>query len=109
LCHNTPSKLWAFVAVARTSYRSQSHFEIIRGTLDEVNMQNWKRAVIFGSLGAGTFFLITGRRQAGVVLTAVGLATLASEYPEKLEALWRNAPYYLEKGNQWVSYGRPPG
>jgi len=66
-------------------------------------MQNWKRAVIFGSLGAGTFFLITGRRQAGVVLTAVGLATLASEYPEKLEALWRNAPYYLEKGNQWVS------
>ena len=66
-------------------------------------MQNWKRAVIFGSLGAGTFFLITGRRPAGVVLTAVGLATLASEYPEKLEALWRNAPYYLEKGNRWVS------
>jgi len=66
-------------------------------------MQNWKRAVIFGSLGAGTFFLITGRRPAGVVLTAVGLATLASEHPEKLEALWRNAPYYLEKGNQWVS------
>ena len=66
-------------------------------------MQTWKRAVILGSLGAGTFFLITGRRPAGVALTAVGLATLASEYPEKLEALWRNAPYYLEKGNQWVS------
>lgn len=66
-------------------------------------MQNWKRAVIFGSLGAGTFFLITGRRPAGIALTAVGLATLAFEHPEKLEALWRNAPYYLEKGNQWVS------
>lgn len=66
-------------------------------------MQNWKRAVIFGSLGAGAYFLISSRRPAGIALTAVGLATLASEYPEKLESLWRNAPYYLEKGSQWVS------
>ncbi len=66
-------------------------------------MQNWKRALIFGSFGAGAFFLITGRRSAGIVLATVGAAALASEYPEKVEALWRNAPYYLEKGNQLVS------
>ena len=66
-------------------------------------MPNWKRALIFGSFGASAFFLITGRRSAGVVLATVGTAALASEYPEKVEALWRNAPYYLEKGNQLVS------
>lgn len=66
-------------------------------------MQNWKRALIFGSLGAGTFFLITGRRPAGIALATVGLAALALEYPEKLESIWHNAPYYLEKGNQLVS------
>jgi len=66
-------------------------------------MQNWKRALIFGSFGASAFFLITGRRSAGIVLATVGAATLASEYPEKVEALWRNAPQYLEKGNQLVS------
>ena len=66
-------------------------------------MQNWKRALIFGSFGASAFFLITGRRSAGIVLATVGAAALASEYPEKVEALWRNAPYYLEKGNQLVS------
>ena len=66
-------------------------------------MQNWKRALIFGSFGASAFFLITGRRSPGIVLATVGAATLASEYPEKVEALWRNAPHYLEKGNQLVS------
>jgi hypothetical protein len=65
-------------------------------------MPNWKRALIFGSFGASAFFLITGRRSAGVALATVGAATLASEYPDKIEALWRNAPYYLEKGNQLV-------
>jgi hypothetical protein len=68
-----------------------------------MEMPNWKRALIFGSFGASAFFLITGRRSAGIVLATVGAATLASEYPEKIEALWRNAPYYLEKGNQLVS------
>ncbi len=72
-------------------------------------MQNWKRAVIFGSFGASAFFLITGRRSAGIVLATVGAAALASEYPEKVEALWRNAPYYLEKGNQLVSLAAQVG
>jgi hypothetical protein len=66
-------------------------------------MQNWKRALIFGSLGAGTFFLLTGRRGAGIAFATVGAVALAAEYPEKVEALWRNAPYYLEKGNQIVA------
>jgi hypothetical protein len=35
-----------------------------------------------------------------MALTAAGLAVLASEYPEKFEAVWENAPDYLRKGMQ---------
>jgi hypothetical protein len=63
-------------------------------------MQNWKRAVVFGSIGAGVMLVVTGRRPLGMAFTAAGLAVLASEYPEKFEAVWENAPDYLQKGMQ---------
>lgn len=65
-------------------------------------MQNWKRAVVFGSLGTGAFLLLTGRRSAGIGLAVVGAAALASEYPGELEKLWRNAPQYIERGSEIV-------
>lgn len=65
-------------------------------------MQNWKRAVIFGALGAGAFMFLSGRRSAGVAIAAVGAAVLASEYPDKLERIWRNAPEYLSRGSEIV-------
>jgi len=63
-------------------------------------MQNWKKAVIFGSIGAGAVLVLTGRRPAGMACAAAGLAVLASEYPEKFEAVWESAPDYLRKGMQ---------
>jgi hypothetical protein len=66
-------------------------------------MSNWKRALMFGSLGVGAFFLLTGRRHAGVAVATIGAAVLAAEYPEKFEEIWRNAPAYLAKGNQLVA------
>jgi hypothetical protein len=65
-------------------------------------MSNWKRALVFGSLGAGIFLLITGRRQAGIVAATVGLVTLASEHPEKFREGWERAPEILARGNQVV-------
>jgi hypothetical protein len=66
-------------------------------------MQSWKKAVIFGSIGAGAMLIINGRRPLGTAFTAAGLAVLASEYPEKFEALYENAPEYLQKGIQIFS------
>ncbi len=63
-------------------------------------MQSWKKAVVFGSIGAGAMLVVTGRRPLGMAFTAAGLAVLASEYPEKFEAVWENAPDYLQKGMQ---------
>ena len=53
-------------------------------------MQNWKRALIVGSFGAGA-------------VASVGLVALATEYPETMERLWRQVPEYLEKSNEIVA------
>ena len=61
-------------------------------------MQNWKKAVVFGSIGVGAMLILSGRRSVGMAVAAGGLAVLASEYPEKFEGIWENAPDYLPKG-----------
>jgi hypothetical protein len=63
-------------------------------------MQKWKKAVIFGSLGAGAMLAMTGRRPVGVAVMAGGLALLATEYPEKFEAVWENAPDYVNRATR---------
>ncbi len=63
-------------------------------------MSNWKRAVVFGSLGVGTILLIMGKRPAGVAAATVGLALLAGEYPEQFERVWQQAPEYVYRGTQ---------
>ena len=63
-------------------------------------MTNWKRAVVAGSLAIGGILLITGRRPAGVAATTVGLAVLASEYPDTFERIWEQAPDYVTRGIQ---------
>ena len=65
-------------------------------------MPNWKRALVFGSLGAGAFLLASGKRPAGVVAVTVGLVTLATEYPEKFREMWERTPEFVERGNQVV-------
>lgn len=66
-------------------------------------MQNWKKGVVFGAIGAGAVLMLTGKRPVGMAFAAAGLAVLASEYPEKFEAVWENAPEYLQKGMQIFS------
>jgi len=63
-------------------------------------MKTWKKALIFGSLGAGAVLLVTGKRPAGIAAATVGLAVLAAEYPEKFEGVWENAPEYVTRGVQ---------
>ena len=66
-------------------------------------MENWKKVLIVGSVGAGVVMFITGRRPVGVALASVGLAVLASEYPEKFEQVWEHAPEYVTRGTQIFS------
>jgi hypothetical protein len=63
---------------------------------------DWKKALIYGSFAAGALLFLTGRRPAGLAVAGIGLATLASENPEKFEDLWRRMPEYIEKGSKFV-------
>ena len=46
---------------------------------------------------------MSGRRPAGVAVMAGGLALLATEYPEKFEAVWENAPDYVNRATKIFS------
>ena len=65
-------------------------------------MQNWKRAVIAGSAGAAAILMLKGKRPAAVLAGGVGLAVLASEYPEKFERIREEIPSYVRQGTKFL-------
>jgi len=63
---------------------------------------DWKKTLIYGSFAAGALLFITGRRPAGLAVAGIGLATLASENPEKFEQIWRRMPEYIDKSGKFI-------
>jgi len=63
-------------------------------------MDSWKKAVVLGSIGAAALLFMKKRYPAGVLATGVGLAVLASEYPDKFERVRQALPDYFERGMQ---------
>ncbi len=63
-------------------------------------MTNWKRAVVIGSFSAAALLLLNGRKGPAAAIAGVGAAILATEYPDKFERLWEEAPDYIYKGTQ---------
>lgn len=63
-------------------------------------MDSWKRAVVMSSIGAAAILFMKKKYPAGVLATGVGLAILASEYPDKFEKVRRSLPEYFERGMQ---------
>jgi len=61
-------------------------------------MDSWKKAAVLGSIGAGALLFMKKKYPAGVLATGVGLAVLASEYPDKFEKVRRSLPDYFERG-----------
>ena len=65
-------------------------------------MENWKRAVIAGSVGATTLLLMKGKRPAAVLAGGVGLAVLASEYPNQFVRIREDLPSYVRQGTKFL-------
>ena len=65
-------------------------------------MENWKRAVIAGSVGAATMLALKGRRPAAVLVGSVGLAVLASEYPDRFVKIREELPSYVRQGTRFL-------
>jgi hypothetical protein len=65
-----------------------------------MNMEGWKKAVVASSIGAATVLFMKRKYPAGVLATGVGLAVLASEFPEKFETVRKSLPDYFDRGMQ---------
>lgn len=65
-------------------------------------MDNWKKAVIVGSAAGAMVLLLKGRRPAGILVAGVGLAVLATEYPQTFEQIAGLAPGQLGRGLRLV-------
>ena len=65
-------------------------------------MENWKRAVIAGTVGTAAVLALKGRRPAAVLVGSVGLAVLASEYPGQFVRIREELPNYVRQGTKFL-------
>lgn len=65
-------------------------------------MTNWKQAAIAASTAAAAILLLKGKRPAAVLAGGIGLAVLASEYPDKFERFRDQLPTYVRKGTHFL-------
>jgi hypothetical protein len=61
-------------------------------------MDGWKKALVMASIGGAALLFMKKRFPAGVLASGVGLALLASEYPDKFESVRQALPEYFERG-----------
>ena len=66
-------------------------------------MENWKRAVLAGSAVAAAITFLKGKTNAGVILSGIALATLASEYPDEFAELRDQLPRFIERGSTFLT------
>lgn len=72
-------------------------------------MDSWKKAVVMGSIGAAALLFMKKKYPAGVLATGVGLAVLASEYPDRFDSVRRALPSYFERGMQVMEMAAKAG
>lgn len=72
-------------------------------------MDSWKKAVVLGSIAGAAILFMRKRYPAGVLATGVGLALLASEYPEKFEEVRRKLPDYFDRSMQVMEMAAKAG
>ena len=72
-------------------------------------MTNWKRMLLAASAGASTLLFLKGKWTAGILTAGVGLATLASEYPEEFARFRDHLPDYVERGTRFVDMAARAG
>jgi hypothetical protein len=65
-------------------------------------METWKRAAVAGSAGIAVLLVVKGRRPAAVLAGSVGLAVLASEYPERFAQIREELPSYVRQGTRYL-------
>ena len=66
-------------------------------------MEAWKKSLVAGSIGTSAVLFVRKKWPAAVLSAGVGLAVLASEYPEKFEEVRNALPDYFNSGMRWMA------
>ncbi len=85
------------VSTPTTNYREGQIQETKRPEHNE-----WMRAGIGGTLLAGSLLLLTGKRKAGLLVTAAGTALVLLEEQDTVRAWWNALPGYLEDAQRML-------
>ena len=73
------------------------------GSAAEVLTENpWPRALAAGSLLAGAFLLLAGKRRAALAAAVAGAAVVTLEKPQMVKEIWDNTPRYLRAGQDFL-------
>lgn len=72
-------------------------------------MDSWKKAAVLASISGAAILFMRKRYAAGVLATGVGLAVLASEYPDKFEKVRRSLPEYFDRSMQIMEMAAAAG
>lgn len=62
----------------------------------------WTRSVAAGSLIAGAFLLITGKRKSALAVAAAGTAIALLENPQALRDAWDSLPRLIRSGQDFM-------
>jgi len=72
-------------------------------------MENWKRALVAAAAGASVILFVRRKTTAGMIAAGVGLAAVASEYPEKFDEIRERLPEYAEKSSAFLEMASRAG
>jgi hypothetical protein len=76
----------------------QGHMESHRETRQ--NEKDWMGVAVGGSLLVGSLLMLSGKRRAGLLLTAAGTALALVEEQEMVRAWWQALPGYLDNAQR---------
>ena len=89
------------VPLAQSVNYPQEHME----TRKELNLDHdWMRIGVGTTLLAGSLLLLTGKRKAGLVVTAAGTAMAMLEHQELVREWWESLPGYLENAQRFLDF-----
>jgi hypothetical protein len=89
------------IHLTSTAWKYKASVAEVRFTIvaqEARHMENWKLALVIGSIASGVGLLLNGKKAAGLVAAGIGAAVLASEYPEKVDEIRERIPEYAERG-----------
>ena len=77
----------------------QGHIE----SLSELHEKEWMGAAVGGTLLLGSVLLLSGKRRAGLLVTAAGTALALLEEQETVRAWWKVLPQYIDSAQRLLN------